>query len=267
MNSRARREFAPRTARAPYPGRDNELSIAIFKHTARAHSRAIQFTAPIRSRQLSRSVSAFSSPAIPFSRDPPGTARRREPRAKILKRKYRSSDRCAPSCGSNSEVNQKTEEKRGDRCQDNCTFCHCRVPAKSPAGSTAARRFLIRFAMMRPAGSRTASRPDSFGTTRRDLQRDHAITRSRVEERGNARAVLRATARNQLWLLGHHLVVPPPTATPSRGGLALCTRLARTDYGGDLVLPPPLPPSAHPFVLSRFRNRENHDRSSRSFDC
>lgn len=95
---------------------------------------------------------------------------------------------------------------------------------------------------MRPAGSRTASRPDSFGTTRRDLQRDHAITRSRVEERGNARAVLRATARNQLWLLGHHLVVPPPTATPSRGGLALCTRLARTDYGGDLVLPPPLPP-------------------------
>lgn len=27
------------------------------------------------------------------------------------------------------------------------------------------------------------------------------------------------------------LVVPPPTASPSQGGLALCTRLARTDYG------------------------------------
>lgn len=49
--------------------------------------------------------------------------------------------------------------------------------------------------------------------------RDHEVA---CREGGRStRVVLRATARNQLWLLGHHLVVPPPTATPSRGGLAL----------------------------------------------
>lgn len=49
------------------------------------------------------------------------------------------------------------------------------------------------------------------------------------------------------------LVVPPPTASPSKGGLALCTRLARTDYGC------PRCPSfslSLSISLSRFRDRD-----------
>lgn len=63
---------------------------------------------------------------------------------------------------------------------------------------------------------------DLFDRDERDSfprSRDHEVAcRSRHR---STRAVLRATARNQLWLLGRHLVVPPPTATPSRGSLAL----------------------------------------------
>lgn len=73
MNSRARRVRPPPTRLASQ--RDNELSIAIFKHSS-----AIQFIALVRSKQLSRSVSAclprFHPREIPTAIRPPKRAAR-----------------------------------------------------------------------------------------------------------------------------------------------------------------------------------------------
>lgn len=91
------------------------------------------------------------------------------------------------------------------------TFCHCcivRVPtlARWPMDCDSISNSTSTICLMRWARFVPRSR-------------DHEVA---CREGGRStRAVLRATARNQLWLLGHHLVVPPPTATPSRGGLAL----------------------------------------------
>lgn len=53
----------------------------------------------------------------------------------------------------------------------------------------------------------------------RSIRRDHAITSSRVEDRGGARAAHRATARNQLWLLGRHPRSSTADREPEQGWL------------------------------------------------
>jgi len=198
----------------------------------RTHSCAIQFSALVRSKQLSRSVSVFL-PRSHFRGDSHGDSR--SPKRAVCKnsktqipKKFRSMH-CL-------EVIQKSIErpKRKEARSIAKKITHSVTVACPRNPGELDRRYVRLDSIANDCTADFAPQVDPIRSARCDAicKRDHAITRSRAMGRGNARAALRATARNQLWLLDH-LVVPPPTATPSRGGLALCTRLARTDYGGD----------------------------------
>jgi hypothetical protein len=110
----ARAESSPRERGSRSRSRrNNELSIAIFKHTARAHSRS-RFNLPrpfgasnyhVASRRSSRD-SIFAE--FPTATRPPKAARENS-----KTQKTKSSDRCT-ILGGNSEVNRRTEEKRSE---------------------------------------------------------------------------------------------------------------------------------------------------------
>lgn len=232
---------------ADRPG--NELfPVVIFKrHSGGTQSRTIQFGAAVTKQPIITERTRENTVAAPHK----GRARqRRERERRILFDFYRST-MSEKLCRSYTEAREDrpadvtrtlfsekafTGGRRRRRRARSIAAAYSQHPDEPPTAVVASR------------SARSRDRDDhSVDLARRAAPRRSirgAIMRSR-DPRGRVPKVVEARAllseRQPATNCGSSaatLVVPPPTASPSKGSLALCTRLARTDYAfaGDVSL-------------------------------